>query len=73
MKTLFENLLKKLKDIINTYQNTEVFYDDAIIFEMALITLCLFCIGGQRREYIVGMHLKVSKNLNLFLFLYILN
>ena len=33
---------------------------DAINFEEALITLCLFCIGGQRREFIVNITLQVS-------------
>jgi hypothetical protein len=43
---------------------------DAIAFEEALITLCLFCIGGQRREFIVNITLQVSF---YFFFKYILN
>jgi hypothetical protein len=42
---------------------------DAITFEEALITLCLFCIGGQRREFIVNITLQV----NFYFFLNILN
>jgi len=32
---------------------------DALLFEKALLTLCLFCIGGQRREFVVNMTLQV--------------
>ena len=34
--------------------------NNAILFEETLLTLCLFCIGAQRREFVVNMTLSVS-------------
>ena len=46
------------------YEDSIFEIKDAIKFEEALITLCLFCIGGQRREFVVNITLQVS----LFIF-----
>jgi hypothetical protein len=59
LKELFSTLLKTIKELMETYGQLKFEFDDAKSFELALLTLCLFCIGGQRREYIVGMYLKV--------------
>ena len=40
--------------------------NNAIIFEETLLTLCLFCIGAQRREFVVNITLSVS-NLSIII------
>jgi hypothetical protein len=47
------------------YNGIDFDKSDAIKFEEALLTLCLFCIGGQRREFIINITLDVSDFLYL--------
>jgi hypothetical protein len=59
LQQLFVSTLQLLKDSME--ENVDCFTkSDAIAFEEALITLCLFCIGGQRREFIVNITLQVN-------------
>jgi len=65
LQQLFENMLQNIKNVIEIYGDLEVDEkNDILSYECSLITLLLFCIGGQRREYIVGIHLKV---MNIYL------
>jgi hypothetical protein len=54
---LLQDLIEENKENLNDSNKS-----NAVKFEEALITLCLFSIGGQRREFIVNMTLKVNKN-----------
>ncbi len=60
MQKLFVSTLQLLKDLMEDYDDFKFEKEDAITFEKALMTLCLFCIGGQRREFIVNMTLTVN-------------
>ena len=67
MQKLFANSLKTLKDLMEkfddeNYSEGDFSKKDAILFEQALITLCLFTIGGQRREIVVNITLNVGYN-----------
>jgi hypothetical protein len=68
LQQLFVETLQLLKNSMEE-NNDHFTKSDAITFEEALITLCLFCIGGQRREFIVNITLQV----NFYFFLNILN
>jgi hypothetical protein len=60
LKQLFVATLQLLKDFMDEYSDSIISKIDAIKFEKALMTLCLFCIGGQRREFVVNITLDVS-------------
>jgi hypothetical protein len=60
LKQFFAFCLQDILDSIERH-GFEVFEkDDAILFEKALMSLCQFAIGGQRREVIIAMDLDVS-------------
>jgi hypothetical protein len=46
--------------IKNRYDNDESEKEDWLLFQKCLIVLCLFSIGGQRREIVVNMTTSVS-------------
>ena len=61
MKELFAKSLNIIHQFIENFDEFDFFRKDAIEFESALITLCFFCIGGQKREFIANFTLNVSK------------
>jgi hypothetical protein len=63
LKSLFVKLLKMAERIKNRYDNNESESGDWVLFQKSLIVLCLFSIGGQRREIIVNMTTLVSNYL----------
>ena len=63
---MFVTCLETIKTLIEDCQE---FYlkEEAIQFQKAIMTLFLFCVGGQRREFVVGISLKVNLKKNFFL------
>jgi hypothetical protein len=49
--------LEKIKELLLC--NDTFDKQDAATFQDALMVLCQFCIGGQRREFIVAFDLQV--------------
>ncbi len=60
MSQLFAKSLNTIHEMMRDFVEDDFTKTDAISFEEALLTLCLFCIGAQRREFVVNMTLSVS-------------
>ena len=58
LKKLLLESLQLIKKLMSENSNSK---NNAIKFEEVLITLCMFSIGGQRREFIVNMSLDSFK------------
>jgi hypothetical protein len=56
---LFAKTLNQIHQFMENFDEDEFDKIDAILFEKCLMTLCHFCIGGQRREFIVNFTLEV--------------
>jgi hypothetical protein len=46
---LFAKTLNQIHQFMENFDEDEFDKIDAILFEKCLMTLCYFCIGGQRR------------------------
>ena len=58
MTELFAKTLNQIHQFMENLDD-DLDKNDAIHFERCLITLCHFCIGGQRKEFIVNFTLEV--------------
>jgi hypothetical protein len=59
LQSLFVFCLQKIEELI-TCNGKKFTKSQAIIFQDTLMVLCQFCIGGQRREFIVAFDMNVS-------------
>ena len=57
---MFAKSLNTIHEMMKNFDENNFTKNNAIIFEETLLTLCLFCIGAQRREFVVNMTLSVS-------------
>ena len=60
MTELFAKSLDKIHFLMENFDEEDFSTATAILFEKCLVTLCYFCIGGQRREFVVNFTLEVN-------------